>query len=100
MGQTQQVSVELPTEVVDAFGSAEAAAARLRQFAVVDLLRQRKVSRGRAAELLGVTDHEILALMTDWDVPYFDLTAEELDQDIAVAQAAAGATGQAPRLQA
>jgi predicted HTH domain antitoxin len=91
------VHVELPAQVVDAFGSAEAAAARLRQFAVMDLLRRHKISRGRAAELLGVTYHDVLDLLAEWDVPYFDLTNEELDEDIAAAQTAARATRQEPR---
>lgn len=88
MGVSRPVQVELPSEVLDDFGSAAAAAEHLRQFAVLDLVKRRKISRGKAAELLGISYCDILDLMAEWDIPVFDLTEEELDQEIVVARAA------------
>ncbi|MGH2353255.1 MAG: UPF0175 family protein [Chloroflexota bacterium] len=87
MGASQLVQVELPAEVVNEFGSAEAAAERLRQFAVMDLLRQHKISQGRAAELLDVSYPRLWDLMAEWDIPVSDLTEEELDHDLATLRA-------------
>lgn len=97
MSGSRLVKVELPSEVLDDFGSAEAAAEYLRRFAVLDLVKGRKISRGKAAELLGVSYHDILDLMAEWDIPVFDLTLEELDQEIAVARAAISAAHAAQR---
>ncbi|MDQ3702752.1 MAG: UPF0175 family protein [Chloroflexota bacterium] len=97
MSGSLPVQVELPSEVLDDFGSAEAVAEHLRRFAVLDLVKRRKISRGKAAELLGVSYHDLLDLMAEWDIPAFDLTAEELDQEIAVARAATLAARTAQR---
>ncbi len=97
MSGSRLVQVELPSEVLDDFGSAAAAAEHLRRFAVLDLVKRRKISRGKAAELLGVSYHDLLDLMAEWDIPAFDLTAEELDQEIAVARAATLAARTAQR---
>ena len=41
-----------------------------------------KLSSGRAAELAGVSRVSFLQLLSKYNVPIFDLTAEELEQDL------------------
>lgn len=46
---------------------------------VLELLREGKVSSGRAAELLGTTKHDVLVWMSARGIPVFpEMTAEEL----------------------
>lgn len=83
------VSLDLPEEVVESFGSAEAAASRAKEALVIELLRDRRIGQSRAAELLGLTRWDILDLMTKYGVTQGPLTAEELVEDAARAEQAA-----------
>jgi predicted HTH domain antitoxin len=85
----QRIEVELPAEALEDFGSTEAASERLRQFAVLDLLRRRRISQGRAVELLGVSRPDLWDLMAEWGISVADPTDDELDQDASTALAAA-----------
>jgi predicted HTH domain antitoxin len=75
--------VELPEEVVEWFGwQDKEVAERMRETLVMDLLRRHVVSQGKAAELLGITRHELFDLMTEYRVPVIDLTEEELQREL------------------
>ena len=41
------------------------------------------ISNGKAAELLGISKTELLDMFGEMDIPYFNQSAEELEQDIA-----------------
>ncbi len=83
---TTTIAVELPSELVDFFGSPEALAARARQSLVLDLLRGAEISQGKAARLLGVTRYDILDFMARYQIPSGPETAEEADQDLEAAR--------------
>ena len=53
--ETQTLTVEVPEELIVLLGSPEAAAARAKQAFVLDLLREARISQGKAADLLGIT---------------------------------------------
>jgi len=53
---------------------------------VLELYRQRRISRGKAAELLGEPLTSFLQRAARADIPYFDLTSEELQQEIESAE--------------
>jgi hypothetical protein len=73
------VTVELPREVVRILGKNRAAAtAALREIVLIDLRRRGVISGGYAAGELGVTKAEILDVLARHEVPYLDLTEDEL----------------------
>lgn len=74
------VQVELPEELWELAGiSPTKASAKVREFIIMELLRQAKISQGRAAQLLGVDRWELMDLMGKYEVPATQLTAAELD---------------------
>ncbi|HZS00003.1 MAG TPA: UPF0175 family protein [Chloroflexota bacterium] len=74
--------VELPDELVALLGSPQAAAARVREALVLDLLREGQLGQSRAAELLGLTRWDLLDLMARHQIPSGPATAEEMAQEI------------------
>jgi len=87
MPSTQHIIVELPDEVVTRLGSVDEAASRLRLYAVLDLLRQKKISQGKASALLQIDRWALMDLMAEFDVPHTDLVAEELAEEVATLHA-------------
>jgi predicted HTH domain antitoxin len=75
--------LDLPAEVITLLGSTpEAAAARARQAVVLDLLRDGRISQGKAARALGVTRHDIIDLMAAHQIPSGPLTIAELHEEV------------------
>ena len=73
--------LELPEELVTLLGSPEALAAKAKEALVLELLREARISQGKAAELLGVTRWDILDLMVRYQIPSGPTTVEELHQE-------------------
>ena len=61
-------------------------AAAASELIVLELYRQRRISRGKAAELLGEPLASLLQRAAHADIPYFDLTPDELRQEIESAE--------------
>ncbi len=59
------------------FSKSEAAQA-VKEFSVLGLYLERKISSGKAAELLGIRKREFIRLLAGKKIPYFDYTDEEL----------------------
>jgi predicted HTH domain antitoxin len=75
------VEFELPDEVAAPLHEAEMAM-KAKEALVMELLREHHVSQGKAAEVLGMSRHDLFDLMTKYQVPVIDLTAEELDAEL------------------
>jgi predicted HTH domain antitoxin len=75
------VEFELLDEVVAQFHEAEMAV-KAKEALVMELLREHHISQGKAAEILGMSRHDLFDLMTKYQVPVIDLTAEELDAEL------------------
>lgn len=81
------VRIELPPEIVDIYGS-EAGARRGAKVAVVlDLVRQGKLSRQKGAELLSLSPTQLRELLSQYRIPWFDYSDEELQEDLRTLQA-------------
>ncbi len=76
------ITFELPEDVIALLGSPEAAAAEAREALVLALLRDARISQGKAARLLGITRWDILDLMARYQIPSGPATAEEMEQEI------------------
>ena len=84
--KTRTLMVELPEGVVQLLGPTPQDAARhLAELAYVELFRQGELSSGWAAEKLGISKDAFRELLSSHDVPYIDMTEEELRRDVEVA---------------
>jgi predicted HTH domain antitoxin len=84
--KTCTLSVQLPERVVQLLGpTPEDATRHLAELAYVELFRQGEVSSGWAAERLGISKDDFRKLLYAHDVPYIDMSEEELRRDVEVA---------------
>lgn len=81
-------TVELPPELVELLGSEEEAKRDATVAVVLDLVRRGRVSRARAAELLGLTLWDLPALLAEYRMPWFDYSPEDLARDVETLRAA------------
>jgi len=79
----RDVVVELPEGIVSLIGSPQAAAAEAGRALVLELLREARISQGRAAELLGLTRAQMLDVMAERRIPSGPETAAEQRAEIA-----------------
>jgi predicted HTH domain antitoxin len=82
------LAVEVPEELITLLGSAEQAAAKAQQALVLELLREARISQGRAAELLGLSRWEMLEVMARHHIEAGPLSDAELRRDIEAARRA------------
>ena len=76
------VTFEVPDEIVDLCGSTEALARRARELMVLDALRERQISTGKAAALLGTSVWEVHELADRRQVPMVEMTGDELADEL------------------
>ena len=78
----KNLTVELPPELVELLGSEEQARRDAKIAVVLDLVRRGRVSRARAAELLGLTLWDLPALLAEYRMPRLDYSPEDLERDV------------------
>jgi predicted HTH domain antitoxin len=80
---TQRVNLELnlPDDVAAELRN-EDLTAKVKESLVMELLREHRISQGKAAELLGIHRSDLFPLMTKYQISLIDLTAEELDEEL------------------
>ena len=82
MAQTE-LRFDLPEEVVSLLGpTQEAAALTAKRSVVVELVRAERISHSKAAEVLGVSRHDLIDLLAEHDVPAGPTTIEEYRRDV------------------
>lgn len=81
------VEVRVPTELL-AYGlQPDDIQRRVLEWLVISLFKDEHISSGKAAQLLGLTRIEFLALLRRRDVVYVDYSLSELADELAAAQA-------------
>lgn len=85
------VTIELPPELLELLGSEEEAKRKAKLALILDLVRRGKLSRAKAAELLGMPLWDLPALLAQYRIPWFDYAAEDLQQDLQALRARDGA---------
>jgi predicted HTH domain antitoxin len=76
-------SLTLENDVADLFGeNPEQITQSLVEAGVLDLFRRHVISRGRAAEILGLNYVEFLQLSNAAGIPYFDWDDENIEQEL------------------
>ena len=76
------IEISVPEEIIDLLGSEDAARQGEREAFIFDLVRRGKISKGKAAELLGISLWELPDLMAQYQIPWFSYSPEELEKDI------------------
>jgi predicted HTH domain antitoxin len=78
----KSLTIEIPPELVELLGSEEEAKRGAKVALILDLVRRGKLSRGKAAELLGMSLWDLPALLAQYRIPWFDYSAEDLQRDL------------------
>ncbi len=81
MSKRFTLELDLPEEVVAALRN-EDVALKAKEALVMELLREHRVSQGKAAEILGLNRNDLFPLMTRYQVPVVDLSLEELRKEL------------------
>lgn len=81
MARRVKFDFELPDELFAQLREEEIEG-KAKEALVMELLREHRLSQGKAAELLGLDRHELFDLMAKYRVPVIDLTPEELKSEL------------------
>ena len=80
---SRKLVLEFPEEISEKDLADEEVRRKSKEGAVFELLRKKKISQGKAAELLGITRNELFDLMAKFDIPVIDMSEEELKKELA-----------------
>ena len=75
-------TVELPGELLEILGSEDDARRDAKVAVVLDLVRRGRISRAKAAELLDLTLWDLPALLSQYRIPWFDYTPDDVERDV------------------
>jgi len=78
------ITIEIPDELIKLLGSEEEIGKEAKQALVMNLVRRGEISRGKAAELLGVSVWDMPELFLKYEIPWFNYSPEQLEQDLAI----------------
>jgi predicted HTH domain antitoxin len=81
MAKRVRLDVELPDELFAQLRKEEIES-KVKEALVMELLREHRLSQGKAAEILGISRYELIDLMTNHRVPVIDLDTEELKNEL------------------
>ena len=81
-----EITMTIPDESLFALAdSPEEASAELRMLAAVKLFEMKELSSGAAAQLAGISRVDFLHRLSDYGVPVFDMSEDELEQETRLA---------------
>ncbi len=83
-----KVEIELPEKLVAALDVPEPELGRqAREWVLLELFQEGKISSGKAAEFLGLSKAQFLDLLNERHLPYLDTDPGDLERETAVAEA-------------
>jgi predicted HTH domain antitoxin len=77
-----KLTIDISDELIKLFPSKKEARSEAKQAMVFDLVRRGKISKGKAAELLGISLWDLPELLTQYDIPWFDYSPDDLKHDL------------------
>lgn len=77
MSQTMTLQLEFPTDLAALLGVQSQATEVAKEYIILGLYQENRISGGKAAELLGVTRRGFVALLARKGINYFRLTPDE-----------------------
>jgi predicted HTH domain antitoxin len=81
MTDTALLEIALPKDILSLLGNKSQAGETVREFILLGLYQEGRISGGKAAELLQLTKGGFVALLTRRGLDYFRLTPEEWEQE-------------------
>ena len=78
------IEIAVPEEIIDLLGSEDAAKKEAQEAFILDLVRRSKISKGKAAELLGISLWNLPDLVAQYQLPWFSYPPEELEKDLEI----------------
>ena len=80
--ETLVLKVPIPKDMFSMLGFSQSEAAEaVKEFSVLGLYLDRKISAGKAPELLDIQKREFVRLLARRGVPYLDYSEEELEEE-------------------
>jgi len=80
--ETLTLEVTLPKDLLALLGrSRPRAAEAVREFSVLGLYQERRISADKASELLGMDKREFVRLLARKEIAYFDYSDQELEDE-------------------
>jgi predicted HTH domain antitoxin len=76
------IEIAVPEEIIALLGSEDAVRKEAKEALVLDLVRRGKVSKGKAAELLGMSLWDLPELVAPYQIPWFSYHPEVLEKDL------------------
>lgn len=89
----KRITIEVPKELISLVGSDEEAQKEAKEALVFNLVRRGKISKGKAAELLGVVLWELPTLLAKYQIPWFTYGLKEVEEDVQRLQEVEGRGG-------
>jgi predicted HTH domain antitoxin len=77
-----KLTIDVSDELIKLFPSIKEAKEEAKQAMVFDLVRRGKISKGRAAELLGISLWNLPELLAQYDIPWFNYSPDDLKHDV------------------
>ena len=78
--ETMVLEVPLSKDPFSMLGSSKAEVVEsLKEFSILGLYLERRISAGKAANLMGISKREFVRRLARRGIPYFDYTVEELE---------------------
>ena len=77
------ITIEVPDQLLALLGSEDEIGKEAKRSLVLSLVGRGKISRGKAAELLGMNLWDLPEFLSEYRIPWFDYTREQLEEDIA-----------------
>lgn len=76
------IEIMVPEEIVELVGSEEAVSKEAKVAFILDLVRRGKISKGKAAELIGVSLWDLPAILAEYDLPWFHDRPGDLERGL------------------
>lgn len=78
----KEVVLKFPVELPEEGALDKNALKKSKEGLVLELLREGKVSQGKAAELLEIDRHTLFDLMSEYDISVIDMSKTELKEEL------------------
>jgi predicted HTH domain antitoxin len=89
MATMLKVEIELPQNLLAALDIPESELGRqAREWVLLELFQEGKISSGKAAEMLGLSKAQFLDLLNQRNLPYLDADLRDLEREVAAAESA------------
>ena len=87
MSDVTTLQIEFPKDLLALLGAQPQAAETAKEFVILGLFQESRISGGKAAELLGLTRRGFVSLLARKGIDYFRLTPDEWAEEVSTVKA-------------